>query len=354
MEHRLLGRTGVRFSALSLGAMMFGRGGNTDADECVRMVHRALDAGCNHIDTADGYGGGDSERIVGRAIAGARREHVLVATKCFFPRGRDVNQRGGSRRWIMRAAEASLRRLGTDHIDLYYLHRLDPDTDTDESLAAMDDLVRQGKVGYVGTSGASGSQLVECQWAAREHGVTRPTAEQAHYSILSRAAEHDVLPTCARHRIGAVVYGPLNGGWLAGKYRREEAPPPGSRAAQRFFSAGWWDRDRPEVDRKFDLVDRLQVIATEAGLSLPQLAVGFVLAHPAVTSVLAGPRTPEQLEGMLAGADVVLGPDVLAAIDEVVAPGVDVDPTNFLVVRGAASSRAGRDQAAADHGAAAR
>lgn len=333
MEHRLLARTGVRFSELSLGAMMFGRGGNTDADECVRMIERALDAGVNHIDTADGYGGGDSERIVGRAIAGARREHVLVATKCYFPRGRDVNQRGGSRRWIMRAAEASLRRLGTEHIDLFYLHRLDPDTDVDESLRALDDLVRQGKVGYAGTSGASGSQLVECQWAARDHGVVRPVAEQAHYSILSRAAEHDVLPTCVRHKVGAIVYGPLNGGWLAGKYRRDAPPPEGTRAAQGFFSAGWWDRTRPEVDRKFDLVDRLQEIAAGAGLTLPQLAVGFVLAHPAVTSVLIGPRTPEQLDGMLATAGVTLDAGVLAAIDAVVAPGVDVDPTNFLVVR---------------------
>jgi aryl-alcohol dehydrogenase-like predicted oxidoreductase len=335
MEHRLLARTGVRVSTLSLGAMMFGRGVNTDVDECTRMIHRSLDAGINHIDTADGYGAGDSERIVGAAVTGARREHVIVATKCFFPKGKDVNQRGGSRRWIMRACEASLRRLGTDHIDLYYLHRVDPDTDPEESLGAMDDLVRQGKVLYVGTSGASGSQLVECQWTAHERRITRPVAEQCHYSILSRAAEQDVLPTCERHKVGAIVYGPLNGGWLAGKYRRDEAPPAGSRAAQSFFDAGWWDRSRPEVDRKFDLVDRLQRIAAGAGLTLPQLAIGFVQAHPAVTSVLVGPRTPEQLDGLLGCADVALTPDVLAAIDEVVAPGVDVDPTNFLVVRGA-------------------
>ena len=333
MEHRLLARTGVRLSPLGLGAMMLGRGGNEDLDECTAMIHRALDAGVNHIDTADGYGGGASERIVGAALADGRRDRVVVATKCFFPRSRDVNERGGSRRWIMQAAEASLRRLGTDRIDLYYLHRLDPDTDTDESLTAMDDLVRQGKVLYVGTSGALGSQLVECQWLAERHGVTRPIAEQAHYSILSRAAEHDILPTCERHNVGAVVYGPLNGGWLAGKYSRDAPPPEDSRAARRFYRAGWWDRSRPQVDAKFALVDELRAIADQAGLSPLQLAIGFVLAHPAVTTALIGPRTPAQLEELLTCADVALPPDVLDAIDAVVAPAVDVDPTNFVVIR---------------------
>jgi aryl-alcohol dehydrogenase-like predicted oxidoreductase len=333
MNHRLLARTGVRISTLSLGTMMFGRGANENADECTAMIRRSLDAGINHIDTADGYGAGQSERIVGAALAGRRRDDVVLATKCFFPRGPDVNQRGGSRRWIRRAAEASLQRLGVEYIDLFYLHRLDPDTDIDESLTALDDLVRQGKVLYVGTSGASGSQLVECQWAARQQRCTRPVAEQAHYSLLARASEYDVLPTCGRHSIGVIVYGPLNGGWLADKYRREEAPPPESRAAREFYSRTWWDRSRPEVDRKFDIVAELRSIAEQAGLTLLQLAVGFVLAHPAVTSVLIGPRTPEQLDQLLLGADIALSPDTLAAIDQVVAPGSDVDPTNFVVVR---------------------
>lgn len=336
MEHRLLGRTGVSVSVLGLGAMMFGRGVNEDVDECTQIIRRAIDAGINHIDTADGYGRGDSERIVGQAITG-RRDEVVVATKCFFPKSRDVNERGGSRKWILRAAEGSLGRLGTEYIDLYYLHRLDPDTDIDESLSAMDDLVRQGKVRYVATSGAFGSQLVECQWAAQRLRVARPVAEQAHYSALSRAAEHDVLPTCARHGVGVFVYGPLNGGWLAGKYHRGEPPPAGSRAAQQFYAREWWDRARPEVDRKFALVDELRSIAIDAGVSLPQLAIGFAKAHPAVTSVLIGPRTLDQLDGMLGCADVEVAADVLAAIDRVVAPGVDVDPSNFLVVRGAAS-----------------
>jgi aryl-alcohol dehydrogenase-like predicted oxidoreductase len=333
MKHRLLARTGVRISTLSLGTMMFGRGGNENVDECTEMIRRSLDAGINHIDTADGYGAGQSERIVGAALAGGRRDDVVLATKCFFPRGPDVNQRGGSRRWIRRAAEASLQRLGVEYIDLFYLHRLDPDTDIDESLTALEDLVRQGKVLYAGTSGASGSQLVECQWAAREQRCTRPVAEQAHYSLLARAAEYDVLPTCRRHRIGVIVYAPLNGGWLAGKYQREAPPPPESRAAREFYSRTWWDRSRPEVDRKFDIVAALESIADGAGLTLPQLALGFVMAHPAVTSVLIGPRTPEQLEQLLMGADIALSPDTLAAIDHVVAPGSDIDPTNFVVVR---------------------
>jgi aryl-alcohol dehydrogenase-like predicted oxidoreductase len=333
VQYRLLARTGVRLSAVSLGTMMFGRGVNDDVDECTEIIHRSLDAGINHIDTADGYGMGESERIVGSAIAGKRRDDVVLATKCFFPRGPDVNERGGSRRWIRRAAEASLRRLQTDYIDLFYLHRLDPDTDIDESLMALDDLVRQGKILYVGTSGASGSQLVECQWAAREHRCTRPVAEQTHYSILSRASEYDVLPTCSRHTIGVIVYGPLNGGWLADKYRRDAPPPPDSRAAQQFFSRTWWDRSRAEVDRKFDVVAELRSIAHDAGLTMPQLAVGFVKAHPAVTSVLLGPRTPGQLDELLTCAEIELSPDTRAAIDHVVAPQSDVDPTNFLVVR---------------------
>jgi aryl-alcohol dehydrogenase-like predicted oxidoreductase len=193
--------------------------------------------------------------------------------------------------------------------------------------------VRQGKILYVGTSGASGSQLVECQWAARALRCTRPVAEQTHYSLLARASEYDVLPTCSRHHIGAIVYGPLNGGWLADKYRRDAPPPPESRAAQQFFSRTWWDRSRPEVDRKFDIVAALRSIAHDAGLTLPQLAVGFVLAQPAVTSVLIGPRTQEQLDQLLTCAEVELSQDTHAAIDRAVPPQSDVDPTNFLVVR---------------------
>ena len=331
MEQRRLGRSGVRVGALALGAMMFGPGGNTDADDCVAMIHRALDAGVNLVDTADGYGGGESERIVGRALAG-RRDDVVLATKCYFPRGKDPNRRGGSRRWIVQACEASLRRLGVDHLDLYQLHRLDPDTDPEESLAAMSDLVRAGKVRMIGTSGATGSQLVECQWIAERARLRRPVCEQPPYSLLTRGIELDVLPTAVRHDLGVIVYGPLNGGWLTGKYRRDAEPPAGTRAAAGFFRRAWWDADRPEVASKFDLVDACAPLAAEAGLSLAHLALGFVLSNPAVSAAIIGPRTPAQLDDLLAASDVRLDADLLARLDAIVAPGIDIDPSNIVRV----------------------
>jgi len=333
MEYRLLGRSGVNVSALALGAMMFGRGGNTDERECVGMIHRALDAGINLVDTADGYSLGDSEEIVGRALGrSGRREDVIVATKCYFPRGRDRNRRGGSRRWIVQACEESLQRLGTDHIDLYQLHRLDPDTDLDESLGAMDDLVHSGKVRMVGHSGVAAEQLVECQWVATRARLTRPVSEQPPYSIFTRFAERALLPACLRHGVGAIVYGPLNGGWLTGKYTRETPPEEGSRAARGFFSQQWWDFERAEIQRKFDVLDALRVLAGECGVPLSHFALAFAVAHPAVSSAIIGPRTPAQLDDLLAGADVRLPGDVLDRVDALVAPGTDVDPGNFVAV----------------------
>jgi aryl-alcohol dehydrogenase-like predicted oxidoreductase len=325
---RALGSSGIMVGEISLGAMMFGRGGNEDRAECIAMIHRALDAGVNLIDTADGYGRGDSERIIGEAL-GARRDDVVVATKCSYPIGRDPNRQGGSRRWIVRAVEASLRRLAMDHVDILQLHRIDPNADHDESLAALDDLVRAGKVRSVGTSGATASELVELQWTSRRRRLVRPVVEQAHYSAFARDIERSVLPACERHRIGVLVYGPLNGGWLAGKYRRDEAPAPGSRAAKGFVDAAWWDDARPEVRRKYDLVEALASLAAEAGTTLSGLALGFALAHPAVTSLLVGPRTPAQLEPLLEPPPV-LDADTLDAIDALVAPGTDVDPANFV------------------------
>jgi aryl-alcohol dehydrogenase-like predicted oxidoreductase len=319
-------------SVLSLGAMMFGPGGNRDDAECAAMIHRALDAGVNLIDTADGYTGGESERIVGRALAGGRRDDVLVATKCYFPRGTDPNRRGGSRRWIVQACEESLRRLGTDRIDLYQLHRLDPDVDLDESLGAMSDLVRAGKVLAVGTSGAAAPDLVTAQWCARTGGHVRPVAEQSPYSVFVRAPERTLLPACQRHRIGVLVYGPLNGGWLSGKYRADTPPPEGSRAAKRFYDPGWWDRERPEVQRKLALLAELDLLARGVGVPLADLALAFVLAHPAVTSAIVGPRTPAQLDAALAAADLRLDDHVLDRLDALVAPGTDVDPTDLVVV----------------------
>jgi aryl-alcohol dehydrogenase-like predicted oxidoreductase len=335
MEQRTLGRSGVRVGAVGLGAMMFGRGGNPDEAECVRMVHRGLDAGVTLVDTADGYTGGDSERIVGQALRGARRDAAVIATKCFFPRGKDPNRRGGSRRWILKACDESLARLGTDRIDVYQLHRIDPRVDLEESLGALDDLVRAGKVLAVGTSGASPHDLVECQWRAAEAGLVRPVSEQSPYSIFVRGGERSTFPACLRHGVGVLVYGPLNGGWLSGKYRASEAPPAGSRAARSFYDARWWDRARPEVRRKLELLGALDVVARDCGRSLADVALAFTLAHPAVSCALVGPRTPEQFEASLAAADLRLDGDVLDRIDALVAPGTDVDPSDLVVVDGA-------------------
>jgi aryl-alcohol dehydrogenase-like predicted oxidoreductase len=333
MEYRLLGRSGVHVSAVALGTMMFGRGGNTDVDECVAMIHRALDAGITLVDTADGYGLGDSEEIVGQALAsGGRRDEVVLATKCYFPRGRDLNRRGGSRRWIVQACEDSLRRLRVDHLDLYQLHRLDPNTDLEESLGAMDDLVRAGKVRMVGHSGVAAEQLVECQWTATRAHLVRPVTEQPPYSIFARYSERALLPACLRYGVGAIVYGPLNGGWLSGKYTRDAAPAEDSRARRAFFSKQWWDFERAEIQRKFDVLDELRKIAGERGIELSHLALAFTLAHPAVSAAIIGPRTPAQLDDLLAGVDTRLSNDALDRIDELVTPGTDVDPANFVAV----------------------
>ncbi len=333
MEYRLLGRSGVQVSAIALGTMMFGRGGNTNEAECVAMIDRALDAGINLVDTADGYGLGDSETIVGRALArGGRRDDVVLATKCYFPRGRDVNQRGGSRRWIMSACEASLRRLGTDHIDVYQLHRLDPNTDVEESIGAMDDLVRAGKVRMVGHSGVAAEQLVECQWVATKGRLTRPVSEQPPYSIFARYSERALFPACLRHGVGAIVYAPLNGGWLTGKYTRDAQPPADSRAGRGFYAKQWWDYERAEIQRKFDVLDVLQALAADNAISLTHLALAFTLAHPAVSAAIIGPRTPAQLDDLLSASDIRLDARALDAIDALVAPGTDIDPGNFVSV----------------------
>jgi aryl-alcohol dehydrogenase-like predicted oxidoreductase len=331
MEYRTLGRSGVQVGALALGTMMFGRGGNRDAEQCVRMVHRAIDAGINLFDTADGYGLGDSEEILGRAVAD-RRDRALVATKCFFPRDGEVNRRGGSRRWIVRACDDSLRRLGLDHIDLYQLHRLDPATDIEESLGAMTDLVRAGKVRMVGTSAIAAHEVVELHWAAERARLVRPVSEQPMYSIFTRAVERAALPACERYGVGVIVYGPLNGGWLTGKYARDAPPDRGTRAARGFYSKQWWDFERAEIQRKFDLVDQLAALAHVAGLSLTHLALAFTLAHPAVTAAIIGPRDETQLDDLLAGADVRLSGDVLDEIDRIVPPATDVDPANEVSV----------------------
>ena len=329
MEYRSLGGTGIRVSALTLGSMMFGPWGNDDAQECARIVHRALDGGINLIDTADVYSAGASEEIVGRAIAG-RRDEVVLATKFHNPMGSGPNERGNSRVWIMRAVEASLRRLGTDHIDLYQVHRPEPETDLEETLAALTDLQRQGTIRAFGTSTFAGWQLVEAQWVAERRGLARFRTEQPPYSILARHIEHDVLPVAGRYGLGVLVWAPLGRGWLTGRYRRDAFDrAPEARAARSLDRggpvAGQFDEARPSIQRKLDVVEDLVAVSAQTGVPMAHMAVAFTLAHPHVTSAIVGPRTEAQIADLLAGADVRLGPDVLDAIDEVVPPGTTVD-----------------------------
>jgi aryl-alcohol dehydrogenase-like predicted oxidoreductase len=324
MEFRPLGRTGVRVSPLCLGAMMFGPWGNDDRADSIRIIHRALDAGINFVDTADVYSAGISEEIVGEALQG-RRDEVFLATKFFMPMSQDdLNMRGGSRRWVVRAVEDSLRRLGTDHIDLYQVHRPSPDTDVEETLGALTDLVHQGKVRYLGSSSYSGSQIVEAQWVARERNLQRFVTEQPPYSLLVRGIEEDVLPTVVRHGMGTLTYSPLAGGWLSGRWRKGSASAPASSARP----PARFDLSTPGNQRKLDAVEDLAVLAEQSGMTLIELAVAFVINHPGVTSSIIGPRTMEQLEAFLPAADISLSAEVLDRIDQIVAPGVTVNPVD--------------------------
>jgi aryl-alcohol dehydrogenase-like predicted oxidoreductase len=324
MEHRQLARTGVSVSKLCLGAMMFGAWGNPDHDDSIRIIHRALDAGITFIDTADVYSQGESEEIVGKALAGGKRDDVVLATKFWGQMDEDPNHRGASRRWIIQEVENSLRRLGTDWIDLYQVHRYEPDTDIEETLGALTDLVRQGKIRYVGSSTFPASAIVEAQWTARDRGLQRYATEQPPYSILVRGIEADVLPTCQRYGMGVVPWSPLAGGWLTGRYRRNaDVPTPTSAARQRL--ADRYDLSRPENQRKLDAADELAKLAEEVGISLIEMAIAFVANHPAVTAPIIGPRTIEQLESQLPAAETKLSDDVLDRIDEIVPPGVNIN-----------------------------
>lgn len=324
MDTRNFGATGVRVSKYCLGAMMFGPMGNTDHDECVAMVHAALDAGINFVDTADAYSMGESEEIVGRALKG-RRDDVVLATKAFIPMSEDPNHRGGSRRWLLRAVEDSLRRLDTDHIDLFQLHRRDARLDLDESLGALDQLIRDGKVRYAGMSATPAEWIVEARHISDQRGHARVRSEQCIYNIFNRDVERSVLPTCDRLGIGVMTYAPLNGGWLTGKYRHGADVPADARATRMATNAARWDRDRAETQRKLDLVDRLLALANDVGIPLTHLATAWAAEHPAVSSVIIGPRTPEQLTDALASSAVRLDTATLDAIDELVGPGVDID-----------------------------
>jgi aryl-alcohol dehydrogenase-like predicted oxidoreductase len=325
MEQRSLGRTGISVSPLCLGAMMFGRWGNPDHDESVRIIHRALDAGINFIDTADVYSRGESEEIVAKALANGRRDNVVLATKVHGTMGDDPNQRGNSRRWIMKEVENSLRRLNTDWIDLYQIHRPEEDTDIDETLGALSDLIHQGKVRAIGSSTFPASQIVEAQWVAQRRNRERFVCEQPPYSILARGIEADVLPTCRRYGMGVIPWSPLGGGWLSGRWRKGQEPPKSSRAErlpQRF------DLSLPGNQRKLEIAEQLAQLAEETGITLIEMALAFVIRHPAVTAAIIGPRTMEQLESQLTAPDIELSGDVLDRIDELVPPGTNLNPAD--------------------------
>lgn len=311
MQYRPFGRTGIHVSPFALGAMMFSSFGNSDQREVDTMVGRALDAGINFVDTADAYG--DSEEMLGRALKG-RRDDVVLASKFALAQGDDPNRRGGSRRWIMTAVENSLRRLQTDHLDVYQMHRPDPDTDIEETLAALTDLVRSGKVRVIGTSDMPASDIVEAQWISQRRGLERFRSEQPHYSLLDRSIEREVLPVAQRYGMGTVIWSPLASGMLTGRVRRGQES---DLLRTRRFAAL---RD----ERRIDAVEQFIPLAEEAGMSLTHMALAFVIAHPGVTAALIGPRTIEQLDDLLAAAEVSLSDDVLDRIDAIVAPGTGI------------------------------
>ncbi len=321
MENRTLGRTGIKVSPLCLGAMMFGAWGNPDHGDSVRIIHRALDAGINFVDTADVYSAGESEEIVGRALAEVDRSRVVLATKVNAPMGDDPNAQGNSRRWIIAECENSLRRLGTDYIDLYQVHRPDETVDVDQTLGALTDLVRAGKIRAFGSSTFPAEQIVEAQWVAERRGRDRFMTEQPPYSILVRGIERDVLPVAQAYGMGVIPWSPLAGGWLSGKFG--EGKENTSRRSQRV--PGRYDLTMPDNQRKLEIVTQLAKLSDEAGLTLIELALAFVLEHPAVSAAIIGPRTMEQLESQLSAPDVRLEPAVLDRIDEIVAPGTNVN-----------------------------
>ncbi len=325
MEQRTLSRTGVHVSPLCLGAMMFGAWGEPDHDVGVKIIHRALDAGINFIDTADVYSRGESEEIVGKALSGGRRDDVVLATKFHGAMGDDTNEAGNSRRWIFREVEASLKRLQTDWIDLYQVHRWDPWTDHEETLGALSDLVAQGKIRYIGSSTYPVAQIVKAQWVSHDRVLQRFICEQPPYSILARGIETDVLPACQENGMGTIVWSPLAGGWLSGKWRKG-ADDLTSRRSQMIPDR--YDLSTPENQAKLDAADALGQLADETGISLVHMSLAFVIRHPGVTAAIIGPRTMEQLESQLGAVEVELSDDVLDRIDKIVAPGTTVNPVD--------------------------
>jgi aryl-alcohol dehydrogenase-like predicted oxidoreductase len=335
MEYRSLGRTGMHVSPLCLGAMMFGAWGEPDHDASIKIIHRALDAGINFIDTADVYSQGESEVIVGKALSGGKRDDVILATKVHGQMGvpvdgppnvaGDPNQQGNSRRWIVREVENSLRRLDTDYIDLYQIHRPDPDTSDEETLSALTDLQRQGKIRAFGSSTYPAWRIVEGQVTAQRHGLSRFVTEQPPYSMLVRGIEADVLPVAEQYGLGVIPWSPLAGGWLSGKFRKSSGAPDTNRAKR---MPARYDMSLDVNQRKLDAADALAALAEEAGTTLVHLAIAFVLQHPAVTAPIIGPRTMDQLETQLGAVDFTMTPELLDRIDEIVPPGTNFNPAD--------------------------
>lgn len=314
MQYRNLGRTGIKVSPYALGAMMFGAVGNPDHQESIKIIHKALDSGINFVDTADFYSHGESEEIVGKALKG-RRDDVVLATKVHLPMSDDPNHRGNSRRWIIAEVENSLRRLGTDYIDLYQIHRPDPETDIEDTLAALTYLISSGKVRAIGSSTMPAAEIVQAQWVAERRGLERFRAEQPPYSILNRGIERDVLPVAQQYGMGTLVWSPLAGGLLTGRYRKGQDND--THRAQFGF-------EHLRDEQRLDAVEQLVPVAQDAGIPLNHLAMAFTIAHPGVTSAIIGPRTMEHLDSALAGAEVVLSDEILDRIDAIVPPGTDV------------------------------
>jgi aryl-alcohol dehydrogenase-like predicted oxidoreductase len=330
MEYRILGKTGMSVSALCLGVMMLGKWGTTDMDECVQLIHTALDGGINFIDTADVYSAGESEVILGKALSGGLRDDVILTSKCYYSilqgphePNPTINRAGASRRHIVRSCEDSLRRLGTDWIDLYLIHRPDPTTDVDETLSALSDLQRQGKIRAFGTSTYPAEEIVEAQWVADRRGHIKFRCEQPPYSIFTRGIERDVLPVIERYGMGAMVWSPMAGGWLSGRYRRETGVDMTRGRASR--TPARFDPALPGNARKLDVIEELVPMAAEAGILMAHLALAFTLEHPAVTSAIIGPRNVKQLNGLLGADQVRLDPAILDRIDELVPPGTTLN-----------------------------
>jgi aryl-alcohol dehydrogenase-like predicted oxidoreductase len=348
MRYRILGGTGIEVSVHCLGTMMFGAVGNTDHDDCARIIHAALDQGINFVDTADMYSAGESEEIVGKALQG-RRDDVVLATKVHFRMGEGLNRGGNSRRWIIKEVEESLRRLRTDWIDLYQIHRPDHSTDIEETLSALSDLVRQGKIRAFGCSTFPAEDIVEAYHVAERRGLQRFRTEQPPYSLLARGIEASVLPVCRRYGMGVLTWGPLASGFLTGRYRKGQ--PVDLSTGRASLTPARFHPSIPENVAKLDAVEELVELATGIGCSLPELAVAFAAAHPAVTSVITGPRTMKQLEGLLKGASLTLDDATLDRIDEIVPPGTNLYSPDGAWRPPALTDTAGRRRSLADRAA---